>query len=203
MNKSLVIDLTVILLEICGIINEISRGFTLHTFQFYTSLSNYFALIVCILSVCFQIRSIRRGISVPVWMNELKFMDAVCLCITFMIVAFIFGPMSGSLEGTASMLFSNDWKYRHFACPILLFIDNLLFENDSQLPEHGALLAVLPTFFYAVIAIILNAVYIWQGPYPFLMVHEQSLLASVLWFILIIGGAFLIALLMKKLRYRN
>ena len=40
------------------------------------------------------------------------------------------------------------------------------------------------------------------GPYPFLHVYEQPVWASVLWFIAIPGGAYLIALLLRFGRRR-
>ncbi len=48
--------------------------------------------------------------------------------------------------------------------------------------------------------VILNVLSVWDGHYPFLRVHEQPFGISVLWFILILGGAYAAAVLMKKLR---
>lgn len=55
------------------------------------------------------------------------------------------------------------------------------------------LIALAPTLAYALAAILLNLCRIIEGPYPFLMVYAQPWYASVMWCIVILGIAGLLA----------
>ena len=46
------------------------------------------------------------------------------------------------------------------------------------------------TIAYAIVFITLNILKVYEGPYPFLMVYKQPVYMSIVWFILIVGGAF-------------
>ncbi len=202
MNRSnyrkirIITDVLIIILELLGVFNEILRGFELGTFQFYTTLSNYFALIVCTIDLFCQLKSNE----IPEAVSVLKFMATVCLTITFLVVLLVFGGMSGNLETTVQMLWMNDWKYRHLMCPLIMMVDNMFFEKDVPLPEKVERIAILPTLLYAVVAIIMNLLRVWNGPYPFLYVYDQPWFISVMWFVLIVGGSYIMAILLKKLR---
>lgn len=61
-------------------------------------------------------------------------------------------------------------------------------------------LAIIPTILYAVVLIILNAVGAVVGPYPFLMVRNQPIWASILWFVLIVGMGYAFVHLIAKIK---
>ncbi len=188
--------LLVLVLEILGVIDEILKGFDVSTFQFYTSLSNYFTLVVCLLYVSYPL----RNKPIPSWLHLLQFMATVCLTVTFLVVVLVFGSMMGSFASIGFFLWDHDWKYRHFLCPLLLFVDNLMLEEKNTLPKNAVWIAVIPTLVYAVVSVCMNVLRLWDGPYPFLHVYEQPVLVSVMWFGVINLGAFLVAILLKKLR---
>ena len=57
--------------------------------------------------------------------------------------------------------------------------------------------AVIPTLIYGIVTLILNLARELDGPYPFLQVYRQPAIASVGWFVAIIGGNYLIALAVR------
>ena len=60
-------------------------------------------------------------------------------------------------------------------------------------------ISLLPTAVYAVCSTTGNALKIMNGPYPFLRVYEQPLYMSVIWFVLILSLAYIIALVIYKI----
>ena len=68
--------------------------------------------------------------------------------------------------------------------------------------KHHTALAMVPTLLYGVVAIILNVLRVWHGPYPFLYVYEQPVWLTAVWVVVILGAAFLIALLLRVVNCR-
>ena len=167
--------------------------------QFYTEDSNLLAGISCIVMAVFLIRKISGGAAVPNWAGILKYMSVCCLTLTFLVVIFVLGPMTGSSNGFLSFLFKNSMLYQHFLCPIVLFISFMFFENDFALEKRHIKFAMMPTLLYASVILVLNITRSVTGPYPFLYIYDQPVWASVLWLAVIIGSSFLIALLIIKL----
>ena len=54
-------------------------------------------------------------------------------------------------------------------------------------------LALIPTIFYAILAITLNIAKVWEGPYPFLLVYRNPLWQTIAYSIVILGGAVAIS----------
>ena len=59
------------------------------------------------------------------------------------------------------------------------------------------------TFIYAVIFTLLNVFDKIKGPYPFLMVKDQSILSSIMWYTLIFIMTYLITLVLRKAKKRT
>ena len=55
---------------------------------------------------------------------------------------------------------------------------------------------MIPPVLYAAVIVTLNLTRTVRGPYPFLLVYEQPVWASLLWAGVILGTAWLIALLL-------
>ena len=196
---SLIINVIIIILEIIG--TTICAGGTgLEMFSFYTTDSNIFALTVCIVFAFFTARSLfsPKKPDIPKPVRTLKYISVCCLIVTFVVVVTIFAPVSGE-GGYEYMLFNGDFLYIHFACPLLSLISFVLFEGGTKYDVGLSFAATVPTFIYAVIAVILNLLYVIDGPYPFLCIYEQPLHLSILWLILFIDIAFLSASLIQKL----
>ena len=75
----------------------------------------------------------------------------------------------------------------------------LILLERPQLPVRAAIYAMLPTLLYGTITMLLNILRKLNGPYPFLHVYEQPVYMSIIWFIAIIGGSYLIALGIRAL----
>lgn len=63
--------------------------------------------------------------------------------------------------------------------------------------------AVIPTLIYGILLIICNITNVVYGPYPFLHVHEQSVMASILWFAGILLGTYGVAYLLAKIHNQH
>ena len=113
-------------------------------------------------------------------------------------------PCKGGAAGYVGMLFTGSMLYSHFLCPVLAVLSCLFFDPDQLPGRRAALYALIPTALYAAVTIVLNLCRLIEGPYPFLLVYQQSWWASVLWCIAIVGGAYLICLglfsLMRRAR---
>ncbi len=93
--------------------------------------------------------------------------------------------------------------YHHVLGPILAIAAFLALEKEYVPSKKDALLAAVPTLVYAIVTALLNALYILHGPYPFLYVHEQPLWMSVMWFVLITGMAYLLALALRAIKKKS
>lgn len=126
--------------------------------------------------------------------------EIYCLCmmtVTLVVVICILAPMQG-----VQSLYSGNLYYFHLACPILLLISFVFFER-IKLDRKKVYIGMAPTLIYAAIAIVCNCVGAWNGPYPFLKVREQPIYMSCIWGIVVLGGAWLIAYLLMRLRRYN
>ena len=66
----------------------------------------------------------------------------------------------------------------------------MFFESHNIKGLKDNFRAIYFTLIYAAIFITLNILKVYEGPYPFLMVYKQPVYMSIIWFILIVGGAF-------------
>jgi hypothetical protein len=187
---SLILNILIVILEIIAFNLSLGRnGWSM--FLFYTEDSNYFAAIACFLMAIYQYKSlkVKHGV-IPNGVKILKYMAVCLLSVTFMVVIFILSPMYGGIKGYQMMLFNGSMLYQHLICPILAFISFIYFEKGLHLNKRVAIKALIPTFTYAIILIILNVLKVTTGPYPFLMVYKQTIYLSFFWIILIMGGSF-------------
>ncbi len=182
----LILNTAVIIFGSIGFCMNMNYGIA--TLRYYTVLSNIFALAVSVLYVSFSLRT--KG-NIPVFITFLRYAAAVCLTLTFLVVTFIFIPMAGT-----SVLFEGVNLFQHLLCPVISFVSFMFFENRSKLSKRHIFLSLIPTFTYAAVIIILNILRVVSGPYPFLMVYEQSVAESVMWFFIVNGMALLTAALL-------
>ena len=99
------------------------------------------------------------------------------------------------------MFFENGGLFLHLLCPLIAFFSFTFFErHEIDNTFKNNLRAVYFTIIYGVILIALNIQRIVVGPYPFLKIYEQSVLASVIWIIAILGGTILLSRLLLMLK---
>lgn len=193
LTAALFMNIVIVIMETVGCILTLNRIGT-ETFVYYTTDSNLFSLIVSGIFAVFAAKALRnnRPDDIPQWVRVLKLMSVTCLAVTFIVVVTVLAPVHEG--GYMHMLFDSDLLYYHLLCPVLSILSYIFFELHTDLKVKHSLIATIPTLLYAIVTIILNILYIIHGPYPFLYVYEQSLLMSCIWFIVIVGGAFIVSM---------
>ncbi len=178
------------------LISSLENGWA--QFRFYTQDSNYFAMLVSAAYLIAAFRSSKRGKPLPAWVVTLRYIATCLLSVTFLVVLLILSPPYG-WTGFRYTLFTGAMTFQHLLCPILSFVSFLLFEREP-IGRRAPLLALIPTALYAAVLVPLNAARALHGPYPFLYVHEQPWWQSLLYGVVILGGAYLCAYLLWLLR---
>ena len=101
------------------------------------------------------------------------------------------------------MLFYNSLIFQHFLCPIIAIITFIFFDEIEILSNKDGIKSMSITFIYAVALTFLNIFDKIKGPYPFLMVKDQSVLASIIWYIVIFAMTYLITFILRKAKSRT
>lgn len=203
MNKkkvliSCICNLAIVVMEMIGLIISFGNH-SLGSLVFYTEDSNLLALIACGIYCVYAIRYLREEKAlIPRWVHTFKYMTTGCLAVTFLVVIFVLAPMSGA-GGYYNMLIPGSFLFHHFLCPVVAMISFVFLEGNQPLTIRQNLYAVVPTLIYAVISVVLNIARVMEGPYPFLWVYKQPVYMSVLWFVLIVGGDYVFAWILRRL----
>ena len=207
---ALAINIILVVIGLIGLIETII-GFGNPALEYYTQLSNYFALISATIYTVYLYKNIKgktkeknnnkeiKNTTIPKWVSILKYSSTLSLLVTFLVVVFILTPMFG-LKSFSWMLFQGTNFYFHTVCPILTFISFIFFEKHNIKGLRDNIRAMYFTMIYATLFIILNILRVVKGPYPFLMVYDQPIYMSVIWFILIVGGAFGLSMLIMWIK---
>lgn len=171
-------------------------------FVYYTVNSNYFLAIASVLVFIYSIPVLQgKKDSLPAFVSTIKYMATCVVTVTFLVVVFILTPTTIGSAGVNDTLWKNllflllhgSMLYMHFICPLLAIYSYTVLEKRSTYEKRLPLLGMIFTVVYAAVLIPLNALAIVRGPYPFLMVRDQSILASVIWTVAIMSFAYLIA----------
>ena len=193
MNKrkiSIILNSIIVILEIISLIMSVNLHNRL-AIEYYTIDSNILALIS---SLIFTIYLLTKK-NIPRWLKIFKYTTTICLTVTFIVVIFILSPMYN--YNYVYFLFYKELLYQHFLCPILGIITFLFFDNFNKFTKKDNILGMNMTLTYGIIIIILNILDIVEGPYPFLMIKKQSILASIIWIIVVLSIAYLIAYILR------
>lgn len=210
---ALALNIILIVIGLIGLIETII-GFGNPALEYYTQLSNYFALISATIYTIYLYKNIKaktiennnnkeiKDTTIPKWVSILKYSSTLSLLVTFLVVVFILTPMFG-LKSFSWMLLQGTNLYFHTICPILTFISFIFFEKHNIKGLRDNIRAMYFTMIYATLFIILNILRVVKGPYPFLMVYDQPIYMSVIWFILIVGGAFGLSMLIMLIKNKQ
>ena len=106
-------------------------------------------------------------------------------------------PLAG-FRRLPELLFQGPNLWQHTVCPLLSIVSFVFFEKEVKLEKDQSLYALIPTFIYAVVTLILNFLRTITGPYVFLLVYEQSGWMTFLWMIIIGGIAYILAELLRR-----
>ena len=165
-------------------------------FQFYTQDSNIFAFLLSGITAAFLLRKLLRKKELPQWVRFLKYTSVCCISVTFCIVMFLFIPvLAVNGQDFTFLLVGGSAFWYHILCPVLTMAGYILLEGFPAMPFRWTVFSLVPTAIYAFITILLNALYVLHGPYPFLYVHEQSVFMSVFWVASIHAAAYVLSVI--------
>ena len=184
-KKLLILNILIILLEILGFALTLKLTKSI-AIQYYTEDSN---LLMLITSIIFTYYLIAKK-EIPKWLDILYHMAVLGLTITFLVVLFVLAPMYNF--NYVGLLFNGIMLFFHTLCPILAIVTYLFFYKNKITKKHLPY-TMLFTIIYSVIIIICNICRVIEGPYPFLMIYKQPIYLSIIWVIVIDGGAYLLS----------
>ncbi|MBQ3392776.1 MAG: hypothetical protein IJG52_05105 [Lachnospiraceae bacterium] len=104
------------------------------------------------------------------------------LLMTLFVTTCVLIPMGGDPK---TLLLSGSGLYLHLLCPVLGTASYLFAESHAGWGVW--FLPVAVTLVYGLTMILLNALRVFDGPYPFFRVHNQSIAATALWILVLIG----------------
>ena len=183
MNKkkiALIINIIMLLVEIFAIGKSIfvDKDFSL---SYYTFDSNIIALISSLLFIIFYKKDMEL-------VKDVRFVATSCLTVTFLVVIFVLCPMYDF--NYKLLMFTDNFLIFHTIVPILTIFSYIALEDRSS----KNYLCLVFTIIYSVILLGMNILCLIEGPYPFLMVRNQSPLTTLLWGVIIIGGSYVIGM---------
>lgn len=191
-----VVNISVAIMEIvASIIGGILhlKDYGLKIFFFYTQDSNLFLLLACVIMAVIQTEMLwGKWEKTPLWVQRVKYMATCTVSLTFIVVIFVLIPLAG-FDSAVDKLFTEVKLYHHFLCPLVACLSFVTLEKEPELQFKDTLYALIPTAVYAVIMTVLNILRIVEGPYPCFKVYEQSVFMSCVWFVVILGTAYGIA----------
>ena len=193
-KKLLILHLLMILLELMGLITTINVMHHIE-FQYYTEDSNILMLIISLIFVYYLVSNKK----IPRWLEILNHMAVLGLTVTFTVVILVLAPMYNF--NYLWLLFKDAMLYFHTLCPILAIITYIFFTKTSIEKKHIPNTMTF-TIIYSIILIILNICQVVEGPYPFLMVYKQPIYMSIIWIILLVGGAYLLSIVLYNIKKR-
>lgn len=194
MNKksiSIILNLLIVILEIIALFMTINYHHR-YPIEYYTEDSN---LLLLISSFLFLISSLLNK-KIPTYLKMLKYLSTIGVTLTFLVVIFVLAPMYNF--DYYSLLIKDSLIFVHLMCPLLGMITFIHFDQLGSFTLKDNVYGITLTSIYAFIVIVLNVFNILEGPYPFLMVHNQSLLVSIIWFIVIILLTYLIGYVLRQ-----
>lgn len=188
---ALVINTAIVILEAIALpMVFIPRG--IEAAQYYTQLSNIMLLIASAILEFYLIRKVFKKTAIPRRVGLTLFSAIAATTVTFIVVLTILSWQVGDLGW---LLFHGSMLFTHTLCPTLGIVLFAIF-NPCEFKKNDARYAMIFTLGYAAVALVLNIAKIWHGPYPFLWIYEQPIWLTIVWFIVIPGGAFGLAKLL-------
>ena len=177
-----------VILEIIGFV-LVFKELGIASLEYYTEDSNLLLMISSIILLIY----ISKNKELPSWFKSFRYIAIVSTTLTLIIVLTVLTWTTDL--GLYYLLFHESMLYHHTLCPVLAVLSFIFVERYDNLQTiHG----IYFTAIYGIIMISLNALKIVEGPYPFLLVHNQPIIHSIIWTVLIFAITYVIALILKK-----
>ena len=165
-----IILILIIFCEIWGI-TAVGYGKIMRSMMYYTQLSNAAALISALLLLVFGNQP---------WIIAFRYLSVCMLMMTMLVTIFVLVP---TIKDTQLLLWSRVGFFLHLVCPVLNLVSYLFLEQRAG---WGLLpLPAIVTLIYGDIMLYFNYKRKVDGPYPFLRYHDQSRMATFLWFVVL------------------
>ena len=194
----IVITLTIVslTLNIINFYQEDSPEAGIGTLRMYTTLSNILATLAASVCIPFQIEGLRKNrFKLPVWVVEVMYVGTCGVGLTFIIALAMIAPNAGFVYA----MFERSNLFMHTLNPIFIILLFTVAIPDAKIKFNRTLLAIIPTFIYALIYFICAFVAnIWRDHY-----HISDFLPWPVAFIGILAVAFGLSTLLKFLHNLN
>lgn len=158
-------------------------------FIYFTSDSNVFAGLSSFLVLPYLLQMIRGVGSIPLWVQALRFMSSVSVCVTMLTVLVFLAPKIGY----ADMYAGSDFYY-HLLIPLASTLTYAFLEPAGKIPFYFTFLGLIPVVIYGIIYAV-QTIFIgldkggWRDFYHF-NDHGQWILSLTIMFF----GTYLISL---------
>ena len=178
---SIAVNVTIIILVVYMTVNVMFRivdvvdyAASQDIYLFFTNWSNYLAAVLSIGTLY----CIHKGIRSPRILLVLKLAAVMMLTITMVVVAFVLVPY----QGWTILLNPEGSLMAHLINPILAIVDFLYLSDMEAMGKKEAVLSTIPMLLYMVFIVVFLII---AGnddlaPYPFLRIHSQSVLTTLL-----------------------
>jgi len=133
--------------------DEMWFGFTgIHSFRFFTVLSNFFVAIVAVMVIVRDIKDlVHDSYDYPTWLITLKHVATTAVTITFLTVLLFLAPSFAIAGKGYFTLLLGTHCYMHVLNPVLAILSYVFFESCHNINFKQALYGLLPVAIYAVI----------------------------------------------------
>lgn len=201
---SIAVNVTIIILVVYMTINVMFRivdvvdyAASQDIYLFFTNWSNYLAAVLSIGTLY----CIHKGIRSPRILLVLKLAAVMMLTITMVVVAFVMVPY----QGWTIFLNPEGSLMAHLINPILAIVDFLYLSDMEAMGKKEAVLSTIPMLLYMVFIVVFLII---AGnddlaPYPFLRIHSQSVLTTLLVSIGVFVMGFVVSFVYTKVVRRT
>ncbi len=210
LRMALFVHIIIVILEMM-VVNYMFAVNGMELFKYYTDNSNLLCLITSAIFVIFMLPAVSKGrtsgfvstymmqhykgsVTIPEWLTIIRYVTTCCLGLTCIVVLLVLGPKDGYVHQLLSGMHPLD----HLGVPLASTLSFLFLENERPLPKNAPYVSLGLTIIYAIVIILLNAMGIVDGPYFFLRIREQSLLLTFIWTVVLLGGDFLLSVVVMK-----
>ena len=191
---SLVSNLILLLLEICGFI-LLSNGSNSFSLLLYTEDSN---LLCALTSILFIFAYIFNNNHTLVRITKImRYVVTLGLTLTFFVAMFILPKLTS--YNVFEMMINNEFLFFHTLCPLVSIMSFLFFE-DYSVTSFESRLVPLATVIYGAIVLLLNIFKLIEGPYPFFMLYNNGVWYTTIYMIIITSSCYLMSVLLGKMK---
>ena len=133
--------------------DEMWFGFTgIHSFRFFTVLSNFFVAIVAVIVIVRDIKNlVHDSYDYPTWLITLKHVATTAVTITFLTVLLFLAPSFAIAGKGYFTLLLGTHCYMHVLNPVLAILSYVFFESRHNINLKQSLYGLLPVAIYAAI----------------------------------------------------